>query len=345
MHKTISMSLFGDLKKVFFGAKAVAKNQGRKAAEAAREIGADLREQAAEATEAAKEKLEDVAENITEHGSELAGKGKEALEGLGDKIWEEADTAADKGRELRDNTSDWINERLGSLNTSGDNSAAEMEQNLSAEIVPDVPPVKPNEPLDFESDLDLNPPPAADKEPSAAGKAANEVLDRAAKAGLEAKAAAEKLGEKVMDVSEKIGGKVMEKGSELLDRATEAGASIKEKADDLLDRATAEAEKENMEDTIEKAKAAAAQAEARARAFDGKETTRDTSDSILDGTDSFFDRAARFADGDYHREGSVTISNDENKPAPKPNDNITGFTDQDGDGDALIDDAEIEEES
>ena len=59
----------------------------------------------------------------------------------------------------------------------------------------------------------------------------------------------------------------------------------------------------------------------------------------------FFDRASRYADGDYHREGSVRITDGEGKPTSQPNDKIAGFDDKDGDGDALIDDAEIEEES
>jgi hypothetical protein len=101
-----------------------------------------------------------------------------------------------------------------------------------------------------------------------------------------------------------------------------------------------------MEETIEEAKRAAEVAEARARAFDGKEGARDTDESTLSGTDSFFDRAARFADGDYANEGGKDMQIKQN-PDAKPKEEgglIAGFLDSDGDGDSLIDDAEIVEE-
>ncbi|MEO1256462.1 MAG: hypothetical protein AAFY41_16470, partial [Bacteroidota bacterium] len=151
---------------------------------------------------------------------------------------------------------------------------------------------------------------------------------------------------KLMDLSEQVGEKVLEKGSDLMDRAAEAGAKLQDKAGDFIDKANEAAEAEKLEETIEQAKEAAAQAEARARAFDDKEGDRDTSDSLLDGTDSFFDRAARYADGDYHHEGSIRISesDEEKDKEAKPSDDITGFLDRDGDGDALIDDAEVEDD-
>lgn len=375
------MSLFGDLKKVFFGAKSVAKHQAQKAAEAAKEIGEDLKEQAEDLAEAAKHKFDEVSHDLTEKGSELVDKakhkaeelseigseyadkakhkaeeltsqGKEVLGTLGDKVYEETESITDKGKELRDRSSDWINERLGSLNTSGDNSAAD----LAADAMDDELQLDPIEPspkagaIDFESDL--NPDPGMSqmpKQPSAGREATDQVLDKAAQAGLDAKAAAERLGGKLMDVSEKVGEKVLDKGSDLLDKAAGLGADLKGKADDLVAKATAAAEKESMEEAIQKAKDAAEQAAARARAFGGKETTRDASASTLDGTDSFFDRAAKFADGDYHHEGKVrvvetdkTIETTDITLKKKGNLDITGFEDKDGDGDALIDDAEID---
>jgi hypothetical protein len=101
-----------------------------------------------------------------------------------------------------------------------------------------------------------------------------------------------------------------------------------------------------LEDSIEEAKRAAEQAEARARAFDDLEGKRDTGESMLDGTDSFFDRADRFAKGDYHNEGgkAMRIQDDPDFQKKKKSDLIAGFMDNDGDGDSLIDDAVIEEE-
>ncbi len=135
-------------------------------------------------------------------------------------------------------------------------------------------------------------------------------------------------------------------GDEILDRAAKAGASLKGKTDAFIDHANREAEKMKLEDSIREAKAAAEQAEARARAFDGKEGERKAGNSTLSGTDSFFDRADRFASGDYHNEGGkeVRVQDDPDYQPKKKSDLIAGFLDTDGDGDSLIDDAIIEEE-
>ena len=321
------MSIFGDLKRVFFGAKSVAKHQGGKAVDAAKELGEDLVEKA----------------------GDLAEKGKDALSDLGDKISSGAETAYEKGSDATEKAGDWLNDRWANLNTSDESSQAE-HQNLNInledeELVPDPSaPSADSEPIDFEEGLDVDP--HAPKEPSTFQKTTDAALDKAAKAGVEVKEAAERLGEKIGDISEKVGSKVLEKGDELLNRAAEAGAGMKEKFDDLVDRASSAAEQESIDDAIAKAEEAAEQAEARAKAFDGKEADRDTRESTLDGTDSFFDRAARYADGDYHDEGgkAMKVQTDPDYKAPEKGGEILGFGDADGDGDSLIDDAEIEEE-
>lgn len=320
------MSIFGDLKRIFFGAKSVAKHQGGKAVDAAKDLGEDLVDKA----------------------GDLAEKGKDALSGLGDKIQSGAETAYEKGSDATEKAGDWLNDRWSELNTSDETSQAE-QQNLNInldeeELVPDPAAPTSTPPLDFEEGLE--PDPHAPKDPSSFQKAADATLDKAAKAGVEVKEAAERLGEKIGDISEKVGGKVLEKGDELLSKAAEAGAGMKEKFDELVDRASAAAEQESMDETIAQAEEAAAQAEAKAKAFDGQEAERDTSESTLTGSDSFFDRAARYAEGDYHDEGGkeVKLQQDPEYKAPEKGGDILGFGDADGDGDALIDDAEIEEE-
>jgi polyhydroxyalkanoate synthesis regulator phasin len=355
------MSLLGDLKKIFFGAKSVAKHQTERATEAAKEkfdeVSDELTEKGNQFSSVAKHKMEELSEqakhtfeDMTEKGTELAGKGREALDGLGDKVFKEAEELADKGAELRDQGTDWINERLGSLNTSRDNSTADLEDTVNEGLELDPEDRSPTAgTIDFEAGLTDDPGfSATPKTPSAAREAANQMLDKAAKAGIDAKAAADRLGNKVMDASEEIGGKILEKGSDLLDKAAVAGAGLKEKADDFVAHANTEAEKMKMEESIEEAKRAAEQAAARARAYGDKETEKKTDESLLDGTDSFFDRAAKFADGDYHREGKVRIVDNDDPTkvelTKKGKIDITGFEDQDGDGDPLIDDAEIEED-
>jgi len=90
------MSLLNDLKKVFFGAKSVAKHQASKAGEAAKQAGSDL----AEASDDLLDTTKAAAKDLMDKAPEYLEKGKDALEDLTDKIWKEADAAVDKGREL-----------------------------------------------------------------------------------------------------------------------------------------------------------------------------------------------------------------------------------------------------
>jgi len=278
-------------------------------------------------------------------------KGKDALEDLSDKIWRDADAAVDKAKAMKGQATDAINKKLEDLNPQPEPSSLDnyMDEKMELDLVSEADAPKSGS-IDFESDLIEDTQAKAGKFLDSARDKAGEVLgnldekatpalDAAAKAGLAAR-------DKIADVSESVGKVVIEKGDDLLNRAAEAGASAKDKFDDFVDHANVEAEKMRMEDAIEDARAAAEQAEARARAFDGKEAARDTSDSVLSGTDSFFDRAAKFADGDYHNDPTRAsiVPKDPEPPAKPEGGLIAGFLDADGDGDSLIDDAVIEEE-
>ncbi len=340
------MSILNDLKRVFFGAKSVAKHQGGKAADALKDVGDNLADEG-------KDLLDDTkaaAQELVDKAPEYFEKGKDALEDLTDKIWRDADAAVDKAKAMKDQASDKINSKLEELNPTPEPAPAPKADALFGE--------------DFELDLIESDPADLDTGNSKLGDLKDKAgailgdvsekasavlgdlnekvtptLDAAAKAGLSAR-------DKIADVSEKVGKEVMEKGDEFLNRAAEAGAEAKSKFDDFVDHANTEAEKMKMEDAIEEAKAAAEQAEARARAFDGAEGNRDTSESTLSGTDSFFDRADRFAKGDYHGDNPRPVTVQDNPDAPKKTEGgiISGFLDEDGDGDSLIDDAQIVEE-
>jgi hypothetical protein len=362
------MAIFNDLKRIFFGAKSVAKHQAEKAGDAAREIGGDLKSQSDDLIQHTKE----AAGELMDKAPEYFEKGKDALEDLSDKIWREADAAVDKGKELKDKTSDSINSKLEDLNPKTEEVDLDADfgldfEDLGMQEVPEAESPKAGT-IDFEEGLvdDVSGKvaqaasglkdaasgafkKAADATAgirSAAADAAGTGLDAAAKAGAGLKDQAEILAGKVGDVSEIVGAKVLEKGDEILERAAEIGVDLKDKAGDFIDHANVEAEKMKMEETIEQAKRAAEVAEARARAFDGKEGARDTGESTLSGTDSFFDRAARFADGDYANEGGkdMQIKQNPDAKAKEGGGLITGFLDADGDGDSLIDDAQIVEE-
>ena len=294
------MPLINDLKKLFFGAKSVAKHQAGKVEEEVQRQGDELLDLGKKA-----------AAVIADKAPAYIEKGKQALDELGDAVFKEPATPTPPpsttatGRDIIDDELDF-----GNLDLTHEKDAPKSGS------------------INFEEDLQETEDPMPAKEPSAFRQVADSGLDAAARAGLAAKEQAGKLGD------------------EILDRAARAGADMKGKTDAFVEHANREAEKMKLEDSIREAKAAAAQAEARARAFDGKESQRDTGESTLSGTDSFFDRAARFADGDYHNEGGkdVRLQDDPDYQPRKKSDLIAGFTDNDGDGDSLIDDAVIEEE-
>lgn len=285
------MPLFNDLRKIFFGAKSVAKHQASK-----------------------------VEEELQQQGDELLDLGKKAAAIIADK----APGYIEKGKNALDELGDAVFKESGSTQTGKDIIDEELDFG-TLDLTPEKDAPKSGS-INFEDELDESPPPTP-REPSAFRQVADSGLDAAARAGLKAKEQAGKLGD------------------ELLDRAARKGADLKRKADAFVDHANREVEKMDLDEEISKAKAAAAQAEARARAFDGKEGER-SGESTLSGTDNFFDRAARFADGDYHNEGGkdLRVLDDPDYQPRKKSDLIAGFDDNDGDGDSLIDDAIIEEE-
>jgi hypothetical protein len=301
------MPLFNDLKKLFFGAKSVAKHQAGKAGETAKKAGDELSRQGSELVDLTKAAAFDLAAKTPGYIKQ----GKDALSDLGDAVFKidekPQSNTTDEAKDIIDDELDF-----GKLNLTKE---------------PDAPK---SGSIDFEEDLQesASTPPPPPREPSAFKQVTDSTLDSAARAGLKAKDAAGRLGD------------------ELLDRAATVGAGLKGKADAFVDYANREAEKMKMEDSIAQAKAAAEQAEARARAFDKKEHERETDESTLSGTDSFFDRADRFARGDYHNEGGKDMRvQDDPDYRPKQKSNlIAGFDDTDGDGDSLIDDAIIEGE-
>ena len=330
------MSLFGDLKRIFFGAKSVAKHQSERARDAARQKGEEWSEQARDQAQRLEEDLEAASR-------QAADKAKDSFKEFSERVREEADHATEKGKELKDKAEDWLGERL--RKTPPPPSAPTDEFSLADdELTASEANPQDEDAIDFEAGLKDTPTEKQPKEPSAFAQASDEVLNQAAKAGHEAK-------EKLKEVSEKVGEQVLKKGGEWLDKANAAGADLKgktsEKLGDLAQRAKEAAERESLDDAIAKAKEAQEQAEARSRAFDGKEQDRDTSDSTLSGTDSFFDRAERFAQGDYQNEGGkkMRIQDDPDyQKEDKTGGTLHGFTDEDGDGDPLIDDAILDDD-
>ena len=166
----------------------------------------------------------------------------------------------------------------------------------------------------------------------------DKLLDEGEKFSQKAKEAAGKAGEKFKDVSEDVGEKLFEHGGKALDRAREEGSKMWKKASDWLEKTQEEADKEAAQEEKIRQEAEKREAEYKSKAADKD------ADSTLGGMDSFFEKAKRYAEGDYHGTGKSEISRDpEHKPKKKEG-QIPGFEDRDGDGDELIDDAILDDD-
>ena len=179
-----------------------------------------------------------------------------------------------------------------------------------------------------------------------------DVARAAGEAGKRAQEVSEKVGRRVLDTSDKINERLFEEGGKLWEKAKEKGEGLMGRFDNLVDKANEEAEKESLDDLTEQAREMEDELERRVKERGSKSNAenleQDRKKGPLGGMDSFFDKAARYAKGDYTGEDKpekeVTIRKD---PDYKPKENkgkVKGFDDHDGDGDEIIDDAIIDDD-
>jgi ElaB/YqjD/DUF883 family membrane-anchored ribosome-binding protein len=308
------MGILNDMKKLLFGAKAVGKSTTQKAVDAGKEAGEELMDKTGEMLEKAKVKTED----------------------LGDKIL----TAGEKAfQSVESFVEDLTKEEEKEEKMEEPEKPAAPQSQASQSTTPPPPPQEP-EPLH----------PFVEKAQETAEKVGGKVLQ-----------AGEKALDKAGDLAEKVGDKVMDKGEDVMKTFQGAAEKAGKKFEDFFEKAQEEAAKEQAESSIvQDAKKAADDATSqmdelleKAKEFSDQppKTSAKLSQSELSGKDDFFEKAKRFAEGDYHNtgkkeeEGKITISNDpDHQPKKKDVGEIKGFDDNDGDGDHLIDDAIIDDE-
>lgn len=271
------MSSFDDLKKAFFGAKAVGRSAVEKASE----------------------------------------KTKELLDDAADSLGELSENVSDIAESARDKAADWSFQAEEWLRRQGETGSAAAPGQAAAFADQVAPETGKKTPIDFEDS-----PEGAAGSGSTLSHTGNELLDKVAASGAKALESAQELGAKAMEASEKIGQKIFEKSLEI-------GEKWGAKADEWIEKAEREAAEE----------AARKEQLARERADNA---VRDSKSSLLDDKGGFFDKADRFARGDYH---DVSIGKDPNYSRPSDKSGkVTGLDDHDGDGDSLIDDAVIDED-
>lgn len=158
----------------------------------------------------------------------------------------------------------------------------------------------------------------------------------------------EKLKDKAQDFAEKVGHDVLDKADELYERGKDRFSEYSEKGKDLASDLKEKAKK-TYDELYEKAKEEEAIEKSKPDYSDQSHADKLRETDILEGSDDFFSKAEKYAQGDYDgvREGSIKIEKSE-ESSPKENvneGNIAGFEDRDGDGDDLIDDAEIDQDN
>ncbi len=269
-------------------------------------------------------------ESGKEIGEELIEKSAEFIEKAADKTGEWYDKAKTKTDEITEKIWDEINE-LSNKSATSDTQPPLSQQDDSAfqSGISDEPETTRQAPDDIFSQAGEQVRQTASDAMDAAEKIGGKVLEKSAE-----------LGDKLKGVAEDLGSKLFEKGGEAFDRAKEAGARLWEKTNDMIEKAQEAAEKDELEEMTKETEALQRQAEAKARAADK------SANSTLGGFDSFFDKAERFAGGDYHDKSNSNqpeLGRDPDFQAETRQSAVPGFEDLDGDGNEIIDDAILDD--
>ena len=255
-----------------------------------------------------KEKAEDIAESSKEFVKDTGETISHKTSGLRDAVMEKSKDWMDKGKDMAEDLGDKGKELFEDISEKG----KELYEDIS-----ESEPVK--KMADFTEDV-------GEKVMDAGEKVMDKFKSTSEDMGESAFDLGDKLSEKGKDWSEKIGEKVLDVKDDLVEKAKDVAGDLSEKLDA----------------TIEKAEEFEAEEAAKPKK-EFSEETLDTGESLLTGSDDFFEKAAKFADGDYEAitEGTTTILDEKVEETKKEISKAAGFEDLDGDGNEIIDDAVI----
>jgi len=328
------MGFFNEIKKVLFGAKAVTKSAADKAADYGTEKGADFLDSADDFLGSAKETAGDVGNTMREKGGDLLGKAK--------------DVAGDFTESFSEKASDFVEGAKGAANKTYDSLAENETVNKAGGVAEDVG----GKILDAGKKFE-------EKAGSVAENVGGVILDKGGD-----------LLEKGKDLSENIGGKIHDLAGDAMDKANDLGNTLQDKTNDLVEKANAAAAQDDLENHLDEASTFGERLENHVKGkdiLDQKDAPigyDNLKEDLLEGKDDFWSKAEKYAEGDYSGEGkkeTPPVANDifvnteerqkqleeaaEKEVTKEPfQGEIKGFTDVDGDGDPLIDDAIIDED-
>lgn len=340
------MGIFSSIKKLFFATESVVKSAADKSVDYAKETGSDLLDSTKDLAESAgssvlektsglrdavtdgagdfMERAKGYAEDLAD--SDIVTKAKDAVQDVTDSVTETATSLSTKAKGAHDNAAEGsILDKVGDVADTIGNTA-KVIGGAASEKVKKIA-------------HDLGETDVVKKAASVSESVGDKVLD-----------AGEAFMGKAKSVSESVGEKVLDKGGDVLDSAASMSETIGGKALHIKDDIVARAKDitsdlgDKLDETIAKAEAMAAEEAANPKPK-FSEDTLNAGGSLLDGTDDFFSKAAKFGEGDYNAfsEGRIDISPGKVK-SPREISKAAGFTDHDGDGNELIDDAIISEE-
>jgi hypothetical protein len=343
------MGIFSSLKRLFFVGESVAKSAAEKTGETIKEGATDISRKAKEVANEGKdlvvEKTSGLRESIIDGAEDAFEKSKEAVGDFTEKAKEVAEdvteTAGEWFEQGREKVRSMKEESKDSLDDASEEAGSSISEKAGAMV---------DKGKEVVGDL-------MDK------AAQTEVVKKAAEisenVGDKVLTAGEQFMEKAKDISESVGEKVLQAGGEKAEQAGELSEKIGEKVLEAKDAIVERAKEvsadlgEKLDETIEKAQKMAEE-EAKIPKKEFGDETLDAGGSLLDGTDDFFAKAAKFGEGDYdmsdkkdsapeiteHKRtgGLLELPDDDGNPK------AAGFTDHDGDGDEIIDDAVIVDE-
>lgn len=313
------MGIWSSIKRILFASESIAKSSAQKASD-------NIKYKAQEVSESAKKRIDQTTDEVRDRTSGLKEAISDEAKAFGGRL-------VDAAKEIKDKAEDFIEDLDDEPGNESASDTVQYTEHTKSETE------EGGDSIDFKENQQRF---------SSAGTTESE---EGHKKDFRDKArdAVDAIGksapvQKAADVAENVGRKVLDTSDDLIDKAMRSSEKIGE---EILDRGKDLSDKINkkIDDTVEKAEREAAEEAANPKGKYSDETL-DASGSLLDEDDDFFNKASRYADGDYgaFSEGKIEISDKQSPPEKKNPAKAAGYEDLDGDGNELIDDAIISEE-
>lgn len=344
------MGFLSSIKRLFFTTESVAKS----AVDKATDNGKETIENVSENVEKVIDQTRDVGEKIMDKTSEAA---RHAWDITKNKVSEVADKTSnimEKAGEITKETLENVSDNADTIaKTAWDStkSAAGKVIDTSTDLARKIPRKDYD---DIENQVNISSDMSGPEKDGVQN--AKEILETESEKVSEidilrkVETTAEEWGEKIMDKGEEWLGKASLLGEDISEKAVQKSDQVWEKisevSESLQDKADNAAEKikDSFNAAVDKAEAYMAEENAKPK----KEFAEDdllSGPGLLEGNDDFFSKAGQYADGDHQAFNDKPVVHDEaQETVQKAPSRIAGEQDADGDGNELIDDAQILDE-